>query len=284
MKSSSKILITVDVEDWYQVENLRPWFPPEKWPELISRVEKNTLKLLDLFDSFSKKISATFFVLGQLAEKKTDLIRQIKNKGHEVASHGYSHRLCNEMRYEDLKADLIKSKDLLENILGENIYGYRAPSFSINNQILDLIKECGYRYDSSYNSFDKHGRYGAICIDKYRLNGIAMALDDDFYELPISNLQIAGQIIPWGGGGYFRLLPFGVFKRGITRILNLKQAYLFYIHPWEIDPGQPKIKSAKGLSVWRHYINLEKTYGRLSTMISRFSDSEFLTCSQYLGI
>lgn len=285
-KPQKKILLTIDVEDWYQVENLRPWFPPGTWNQQHQRVENNTQRLLDLLDSTApinrKSPKATFFMLGWVAEKIPDLVREIHRRGHEIASHGYGHTMCNHLDLNDLKKDLTRSKSLLENIIGSEINGYRAPNFSINDRVLKTIQQAGYKYDSSYNNFSKHGRYGRLSINNNTKQGACIKFPNRFYELPISNLKLAKQIIPWGGGGYFRFMPFPIFKAGIKQILKQQEAYMFYLHPWEIDPDQPRVKKAKGLSAWRHYLNLDKTYGRLTKLITTFKHHNFMTCSQYI--
>jgi polysaccharide deacetylase family protein (PEP-CTERM system associated) len=275
-------LLTIDVEDYFQVENLRPVFPLSTWNEQKFRVETNTYRLLDLFDSFQIQIKATFFILGWLAQRLPNMVREIQKRGHEIASHGFSHLLCDQMADNDFIKDLETSKKLLEDITGIQVDGYRAPSFSISDQALTLIARSGYKYDSSYNSFEKHGRYGRISLKGHPKKEIAINWNSTIYELPISNMDLLGQVFPWGGGGYFRLLPFTFFRHGIRRILGTTDAYLFYMHPWEIDPGQPRIRQAKGLSAWRHYLNLDKTYRRIVKMISDFRHCDFLTCSQYL--
>jgi polysaccharide deacetylase family protein (PEP-CTERM system associated) len=276
------ILLTIDVEDWFQVENLRPWFPHSKWHSLPSRVEYNTLRLLDLLDSFAHEVKATFFILGQVAEKFPRLVLRIKDRGHEIASHGYNHLLNNQMEFEALQQDLHKSKVLLEDISGQPVLGYRAPCFSISDDILKAIQDAGYKYDSSYNSFERHGRYGTITINGQARRGIALHVMEGFFELPISNLDVWGQTLPWGGGGYFRIIPLKLFRAGVRRLLKREKAYILYLHPWEIDPDQPRLKEVKGWPALRHYINIDKTYDRLSKLIANFQDCEFLTCSQYL--
>ena len=216
------IMITIDVEDWFQVENFKPYIPFSTWNSCELRVEKNVHKLLDLFDSITvsnsinttntinainfrdsgisklkiqkvklpRRVRATFFILGWIAERLPNLVKEVWDRGHEVASHGYNHELCGSINHKDLKQDLIKSKKLLEDITGSEIYGYRAPSFSINDDILQIIEDCGYRYDSSYNSFGLHGRYGKINLNGQPKKGIAYKISDSFYEIPISNLKI----------------------------------------------------------------------------------------------
>jgi peptidoglycan-N-acetylglucosamine deacetylase len=341
MGKNNTILITVDVEDWFQVENFKKHIPFSSWSGYNLRVERNTHNLLDLFDSMKMNTSnqqlsvgcqpkvtlnpitrigsntegnprATFFVLGWVAERLPHLVKEIYNRGHEVASHGYSHDLCNELGRDDLRKDLSDSKKLLEDIIGARIYGYRAPSFSINSDIIKMLEECGYLYDSSYNSFGMHSRYGHLNISDLKKIGIASKLSDKFYELPVSNLvfkNLLGHdrskdcsnlkptesrnssnitnggnlIIPWGGGGYFRLIPLPVFKKGIDSILKRDKAYLFYIHPWEIDPEQPRVKEASLFFRFRHYTNLKCCRSKLVDLIKSFPVSVFSTCHQYIS-
>lgn len=287
-------------------------------------MEKNTHQLLDLLDSActsssihhpASSIQATFFILGWIAERLPHLVREIHNRGHEVASHGYNHELCNNSTFKDLSADLTHSKALLEDIIGDRIHGYRAPSFSINNDILTLIKESGYLYDSSYNSFGMHERYGQVDLTQYEKEGIASkiskiqnpqskiqhsASNDQnssslinkfkienskfkiLYELPISNISMGKRVLPWGGGGYFRLTPFPIFRLGIQSILRKENAYLFYCHPWEFDDKQPRVNEAAFFYKFRHYVNLDKTRSKLLKLIESFKDCSFISCKQYL--
>jgi polysaccharide deacetylase family protein (PEP-CTERM system associated) len=326
------ILLTIDVEDWFQVENFKQYIPFSSWSSCELRVERNTHRLLDLFDSIkldqsnrqlaissksnsesalsevvpersfpqaclvesgsnssetqqsseNKKIHATFFVLGWIAERLPKLVREIHSRGHEVASHGYFHTLCAKSARDDLKKDLVNSKRLLEDILGERILGYRAPGFSIDHDILQMVEDSGYAYDSSYNSFSINKRYGQLPLNGNGKQGIAFHISGSFYELPISNLTVGKGVVPWGGGGYFRLIPLRLFCLGAQAILNRDKAYVFYMHPWEIDPEQPKVNSACLLYRFRHYLNLNKTDSRLSNFVETFSQYPFMTCQQYL--
>jgi polysaccharide deacetylase family protein (PEP-CTERM system associated) len=323
---ASTILITIDVEDWFQVENFKQYIPFSTWSSYEFRVEKNVHRLLDLFDSCNlqpatrnmepgyelsaisyeesskKNIKATFFILGWLAKRLPHLVREIQVRGHEVASHGFDHNLCNEEPKDRLKQDLLDSKKLLEDITGVSVFGYRAPSFSISDDTLKVIEECGYLYDSSFNSFAMHGRYGKILLNSYIKKGISHQVSNDFFELPISNLEFnypisyqlpamsLGQndkkrfVLPWGGGAYFRIIPFSIFKRGVESILKKENAYLFYMHPWEIDPDQPRVGKASSSCKFRHYINLNRTFLKLTRFIEYFGQCRFVTCRQYLDI
>lgn len=303
-------LITIDVEDWFQVENFKKCISFSSWPHRELRVEQNTHNLLDLMDlvpfqplpnsqslptndeqpapvTFDMHPKATFFVLGWLAERLPNLIREIYSRGHEIASHGYNHRLCTECTREELTEDLTRSKKLLEDIIGAEIKGYRAPSFSVNEDILKLIGDCGYLYDSSYNSFSMHGRYGKMSLSSNGSKRIAIEIPKEgsnqiVYELPISNINVWKWTLPWGGGAYFRLISRPVFSMGIDLLLKRKGAYLFYMHPWEIDPDQPRVKAVPAFLKFRHYVNLKKTAGKLKNMLENFVNCNFTTCSRYL--
>ena len=299
-------LITIDVEDWFQVENFKPWIPFETWGRRELRIERNVHRLLDMFDAISLAPSptgsikptntltpatrsstlrpkATFFVLGWVAEKLPYLVREIVARGHEVASHGCNHVLLKKMTAAALRRDLSESRKRLEDTTGNSIRGFRAPSFAIDNDIIDIIAESGYYYDSSYNSFSLHGRYGKISLNGHTKIGIAHRTSDCFYELPISNLKFKDHVLPLGGGSYFRLIPYRVFRWGVKSILRNDCAYLFYLHPWEIDPEQPKVTAASLKYKFRQYTNLKPTYKKLKRLISDFRSSHFITCDQFIG-
>lgn len=204
------ILLTFDVEDWFQVENFKEYIPFSSWPSLERRVYSNTLTLLRFLDDAPVSIKATFFILGWVAERHPELVTEISKCGHEVASHGYEHNLCYQQNPDELYNDLVRSKKLLEDIVGQEVLGYRAPSFSITDSALLLVQKAGYKYDSSFNSYDKHGRYGTLTLPSgANANKPLYKIYPSFYEIPISNLYLAGTTIPWGGGDtldYYRLL------------------------------------------------------------------------------
>ncbi len=275
------ILITVDLEDWFQVENFKDYIQFSQWESREWRFENNTQNLLDLFDEC--QIKATFFIVGWNAEVSRHLIREIHMRGHEVASHGYYHQLCSKISVDALHEELSRSKTILEDIIGTEILGFRAPSFSINNQILILLKELGYTYDSSYNTFGLNSRYGKLDLTSFTPFGIAYKDSEGFYELPVSNLKLGNTIMPWGGGGYFRLFPKRVFGAGVKRILKKEGGYLFYIHPWEIDPEQPRLTEVNFFFRLRHYTNLKTNKARLSDFLTSFQDCSFMTCQEYIA-
>lgn len=292
MNPTPSILITIDVEDWFQVENFKPWISYDSWDGRELRVERNVHNLLDLFDGISlnepghsdlsTSPKATFFILGWIAQRLPRLVREIHKRGHEVASHGFSHTLCSSQPLDDLKRDLTESRRLLEEIIGAPIQGYRAPSFSINDDILRVIEDAGYFYDSSYNSFGLNSRYGHVNLSDTPKNGVLFKVSSGFFELPVSNLKIGRAVLPLGGGGYFRLLPFPAFQLGVRRVLQKENAYLFFLHPWEIDSGQPRVEEASLSFKFRHYVNLGTTQSKLKRLITSFPQARFLTCRRFV--
>jgi polysaccharide deacetylase family protein (PEP-CTERM system associated) len=274
------ILITVDLEDWFQVENLRPVFPQSSWDMCESRIERNTRPLLDLFDKH--RVRTTFFVLGLIAERFPGLVREVQFRGHEIASHGHSHRLCTELPKEAVHNDLKRSKALLEDTIGRQVLGYRAPSFSITSELVEVLNDVGHQYDSSYNSFDFNRRYGKINGQFCALGRHCLEADNGIVEIPLSNLKLGGRNLSWSGGGFFRFWPTPVFEAGVSRILRDKGMYVLYCHPWEIDPAQPRVSGIGRVNSFRHYCNLDKTLGRLDHFISRFRHCNFMTCTTYV--
>ena len=265
------------------MENFKGYIPFSSWSSFDLRVEANTHRILDLLDGFAFNPKATFFILGWIAKRVPGLVLEIHDRGHEVASHGVSHHLCTLLSLSELSEDLSASRKFLEDLTGEGVYGYRAPSFAVNNQILNLIHQAGYLYDSSYNSFAMHGRYGRLDFSQSEKLGTAFKPYPDFFELPVSNLNIGKQIFPLGGGGYFRLLPFQLFKQGMNAVLTKDDAFVFYSHPWEFDPDQPRVKQATKGVRFRHYTNLARTRKKFHSLIDSFPWCEFPTCKNYIG-
>lgn len=271
--------MTVDVEDYFQVSAFEGRVCRTEWPAFESRVCRNTERLLAIFEEAG--VSATFFVLGWVAERFPDLVRRIRLGGHELASHGYEHRLVYELTPQQFRDDLRRAKAALESAAGVPILGYRAPSYSITRAslwALDVLVEEGYVYDASIYPIH-HDRYGIPDWPRHvhRLDRPAGAI----WELPGSTVRWAGMNFPIGGGGYFRLLPYGWTRLGIERVnASEGQPAIFYLHPWEIDPGQPRI-AAGGLTQVRHYGNLSKTETRLRRMLHQF---RFGRVSDVLGL
>jgi polysaccharide deacetylase family protein (PEP-CTERM system associated) len=267
MSVSTLNAMTVDVEDFFHVSAFESIIDPSQWKEYQPRVDFNTRRLLDLFAKYNVK--ATFFVLGWVAERYPELISEIHRQGHEIASHGYSHRRATTQTRKEFYEDVKRSKDHLENLFGERITGYRAPSFSIgydNEWAFEVLSELDFGYSSSTYPV-KHDLYGTPDWPRFvykRKEGIV--------EIPIPTLKLLGKQTPIGGGGYFRLYPYGLTKFLVSSYLKKeKQPYSFYFHPWEIDHEQPRLSHAPLKSKFRHYVNLHKTYGKLERLLQDFS-------------
>jgi polysaccharide deacetylase family protein (PEP-CTERM system associated) len=259
-------VMSIDVEDWFQVENLKSAIARGTWDERELRVERNTDRMLELMDEHGVK--STCFILGWVAEKVPHLVDRIAAAGHEIASHGYGHELIYNQSRDAFAADIHRSKTFLEDRTGQPVRGYRAPSFSITDWAIDVLHEQGFTYDSSSFPTVAHDRYG-------RLSGMAAGrpivdLPIGMTEVCISCLKLGRRGVPWGGGGYFRLLPYPVFRRGVARILAVRQPYVFYIHPWEIDAGQPRVAGLKRSHRFRHYVNLDKGERRFAALLRDF--------------
>ncbi len=260
-----------DIEDWFQVENLRSKFPTETWSTQELRVKENTERILELLDKHS--IKATFFILGNIAERVPELVKQIHRSGHEVASHGYGHILNYKLSKEELYNDLKISKEILEEITDEEVIGYRAPSFSINDDLLYILKDLCYKYDSSLNPFALHDRYGDIETDK-KLSEVFLH-ESGITEFPMPLVKVYGIRIPISGGGYFRIFPLGLFKKLVRKYFSNHDICVFYMHPWEIDSEQPRVNGIKLNYKFRHYYGLDKTYEKFDDFIKFCKDSGY---------
>ena len=269
MNSDIKNVLTIDVEDYFHVAALSKSIKQEEWDTISPRVSNNIHQLLDLFDEHNVK--ATHFVLGWVAERFPDLVREIDNRGHEVASHGYSHQLVYTQTPAVFESETRDSKNLLEDIIGKPVHGYRAASYSITKKslwALDILADLGFKYDSSIFP---------IVHDKYGIKGspgfphiLETPNKRTLVEYPLSIFRILGQSIPVAGGGYFRLYPYWLSRYFYQKINQQHAPFVFYMHPWEIDPDQPRV-DASLLSRFRHYNNLDKGYQRLSRLLSDFS-------------
>jgi polysaccharide deacetylase family protein (PEP-CTERM system associated) len=260
--------MTVDVEDYFQVSAFAKTVSYDQWPSFESRVCGNTERLLEIFDAAG--IRATFFVLGWVAERFPALVRSIHQAGHEVASHGYAHGLVYDATPAAFRDDLRRAKDAIESAAGARVSGYRAPSYSIVDRslwALDVLVSEGYHYDSSIYPI-RHDRYGIPTWPRHihrveRAGGV-------IWELPGSTVRRAGMNLPIGGGGYFRMLPYRWTSSGIRALNEVEgRPAIFYLHPWEIDPGQPRI-SAPIVSRLRHYTNVDQMETRLRRLIAEF--------------
>lgn len=257
--------LSFDIEDWFQVENLKSAIAREQWDKAELRVEASTRRILAILRESGAH--ATFFILGWVAERCPALVADIDRAGHEVASHGYGHRLVYDMTPEAFREDLLKSKRILEGIVKKPVIGYRAPSFSItprNLWALDVLKETGFEYDSSIFPVSLHDRYGfAGCATQ------PFVWPNGLVEVPLAVYRLGRLSLPAAGGGYFRLFPYGYFRRIFEHLNRRNEAVTFYMHPWELDPGQPRVK-VPWFYGFRHYVNLDKTEGRLRGLLKDF--------------
>lgn len=267
MKSDVFNAMTVDVEDFFHVSAFESVISPSQWKDYQPRVDTNTRRLLDLFAK--KEVKSTFFVLGWVAERYPDLIKEIHSQGHEVASHGYAHKRVILLSRDEFLQDIKRSKNHLEDLLGEQIIGYRAPSFSIgysNEWAFEVLAELGFKYSSSTYPV-KHDLYGTPDWPRFAYNR-----PENIIEIPIPTLRLMGKQIPIGGGGYFRLYPYKLTQKLVFKYLRQeKQPYSFYFHPWEIDADQPRLKNAPLKSRFRHYVNLHRTEAKLIRLLDDFN-------------
>ena len=258
--------LTVDVEDYFQVSALAPHIERQSWESRPCRVERNVQRLLELFAQHNAH--ATFFTLGWIAERYPGLVRDIVAQGHELASHGYSHLRATEQSRSEFDADVRRAKALLESIGGCAVRGYRAPSFSIdhsNDWAFDVLVEAGYSYSSSVYPV-RHDHYGMPDAPRF-----AYRSRPGLLEVPLSTTQWLGRNLPASGGGYFRLAPYSLSRWALRRVNTVdNQPAIFYLHPWEIDPDQPRVPGTSLKTRFRHYLNLRKTEQRLVRLLSDF--------------
>jgi polysaccharide deacetylase family protein (PEP-CTERM system associated) len=312
--------LTIDVEDYFQVHAFSHIIRYEDWGKFESRVEVNTRRILDILvdpsslqtpnspragDPYGPEaehrtpVRATFFCLGWIAERYPLLIKEIQAQGHEIACHGYAHRLIYHYSKEEFKEDIHKAKGILEDIIGQEVLGYRAPSYSITNNskwALEMLAEEGFKYDSSIFPI-QHDFYGIFDAPRFpfvvSLNGngcpefnpplstpnseLRMLNSDppkpqSIIEFPLSTVRVGKFNLPISGGGYFRLFPYFMIKKGLDRINQIEgQPFIFYLHPWELDPDQPRIQEVGLRSRFRHYINLNKTESRFKKLLRDFT-------------
>ena len=261
--------MTVDVEDYYQVEAFSHQVSLSDWPNYEGRVERNVERLLQLLADHD--VHGTFFTLGWIAERYPELIKRIVDAGHELASHGYDHTRVDQQSPEEFRPDTRKTKQRLEDLGGVEVRGYRAASFSVSDKTpwaFKILADEGYRYSSSIYPI-RHDLYGMPSAPRF-----AHAPDENssIIEVPITTVSLLNRKLPCGGGGYFRLYPYA-FSRWAMRRVNGKdhQPCVFYLHPWEIDPGQPRMPNLSAKTRIRHYLNLRHMEDRLHRLLSDFA-------------
>lgn len=261
--------MTIDVEDYFQVSAFASHIPRKSWETISCRVERNIDRILSLLDE--KQAKATFFTLGWIAERYPSMVKHIVSNGHELASHGWAHQRVSDQKPQEFLDDIVRSKALLEDISGQQILGYRAPSFSINSNTLwalDLLEESGYRYSSSIYPIH-HDHYGMPSAPRFAFypknNG-------GLLEVPVTTVCLFNRNIPAGGGGYFRLWPYAFSHWLLQRLNRLEnRSAIFYFHPWEIDYEQPRQQGLNVKTRFRHYVNLRRMEGRVKALTRDFS-------------
>jgi polysaccharide deacetylase family protein (PEP-CTERM system associated) len=258
--------LTIDVEDYFQVSAMAPYVPRAEWDSMPCRIERNMDLILSMLAA--RDVKATFFTLGWIAERYPAVVKRISDEGHELASHGYGHHRASEQDPAAFREDIRRAKHILEDISGREVKGYRAPSFSIGKTNLwafDCLLETGYRYSSSVYPV-KHDHYGMPDAPRF-----AYEPRPGLFEIPMTTSRVMNRNLPAGGGGYFRLMPYSVSKWLIHRVNRLDhEPALFYFHPWEVDPEQPRVSEADAKAKFRHYLNLHRTEARLKRLLSDF--------------
>ncbi|MGB6361209.1 MAG: XrtA system polysaccharide deacetylase [Thermoanaerobaculia bacterium] len=271
---------SVDVEDYFQVEAFAGAVSRSDWESFEPRVESNTRRVLELLDR--KQVKATFFVLGWVAERFPGLVREIASQGHELGAHGYDHRPVTDLTREEFRQDTGRSKRILEDLIGSEVIGYRAPTYSIVRKTLwalDILLEEGYRYDSSIFPI-LHDRYGIPSAARFP-GVVSQNGSSSLFEFPISTVHILGGNLPFVGGGYLRQYQMRFILWGMRRVNTVeRQPVIVYVHPWEMDPDQPDL-AVGAMSRLRHYRNLDQTEQRLDLLMDRF---RFTTVREVLGL
>ena len=257
---------SIDVEDWFQVAAFARHIDRKDWDSLECRVERNVDLLLQTLDKHGVK--ATFFTLGWIAQRYPALIKRIVAGGHELASHGYGHHMIHELGEQLFREDVVRAKGLLEDLGGAPVIGYRAPSFSVGRDTLwalDVLAQTGHQYSSSIYPI-KHDLYGMPEAPRFAHQRSGLL------EIPATSIRLRERNFPASGGGYFRLLPYSVSRWSLKRVNQVDgEAAVFYCHPWEIDPGQPRMHHASAKSRFRHYVNQGRMLGKIDRLLGDFA-------------
>lgn len=259
---------TVDLEDWF----CSPFSSLSDWDSHEIRVERATYQLLELLEKRSAK--ATFFILGWIAEKRQQLVKDISRHGHEIASHGYAHRLVYTLTPSEFRNDIRRSKEILEQLTGSQIFGYRAPCFSITEWGLEILREEGYTYDASVGRGHPH----SVDPSSDLLSDKAYQWSNGLWELPMPYYRFGPLTLPCGGGGYFRLYPYSIYKRMIQENLRKRDSFIYYIHPADLDPEQPRLLHYSYQDSFKRYYGLNRTYGKIKRLLRDFRWSSIQDC------
>jgi len=258
--------LTIDVEDYFQVSAFAPYIRRDEWDSRECRVERNVNQILDLLAR--RGTQATFFTLGWVAERYPQIVRRIVAEGHELASHGYGHQRASDLDAHAFEDDVTRAKRILEDIGGAPVLGYRAPSFSIgtgNLWAFDVLAKAGYRYSSSIYPI-AHDHYGMPDSPRF-----AYRVGSGLLEVPVTTVRLMNRNLPSSGGGYFRLLPYAMSRWLIGRVNSTdREPAVFYFHPWEIDPGQPRVAGIDAKTRFRHYVNIPRMESKLQLLLEDF--------------
>ncbi len=258
--------LTIDVEDYFQVSAFAPYIKRSDWDSRECRVERNIERILAMLSE--RDVKATFFTLGWIAERYPQMVRQIVDQGHELASHGYGHERASDLSREAFRSDVDRAKKILEDLAGKPVQGYRAPSFSIgtgNLWAFDSLAQAGYRYSSSIYPI-AHDHYGMPDSPRF-----AYRVGTGLLEIPVTTLRLMNRNMPSSGGGYFRLLPYSVTRWMLRRVNQQdREAAIFYFHPWEIDADQPRIDGIDARTRFRHYVNIDRMESKLRQLLVDF--------------
>lgn len=272
--------LTIDVEDYFQVSAFAPYIKRSEWDTRECRIERNVGRILDML--LERETKATFFTLGWIAERYPSLIRRIVAEGHELASHGYGHERASDLTESTFYEDIRVAKQILEDMCGVEVKGYRAPSFSIgvgNLWAFDSLVRAGYQYSSSVYPI-QHDHYGMPDSPRF-----AYQVRPGLLEIPITTLRVLDRNLPSSGGGYFRLLPYAMSRWMLNRVNSGdQQPGIFYFHPWEIDVDQPRIDGVDSKTRFRHYVNISRMEGKIQQLLGDFKwgrmDEVFLKNTQ----
>jgi len=273
-------LATFDIEDWFHAENVRSVLPTTDPDSLEGRLEPNAHALLDILAD--AEVRSTMFVLGWVAERYPDVVRRIVADGHEVASHTHLHRNLNKLPRDEVARELAQAKDALEQVTGLAVRGVRAPNFSVSDDVLDVLEEAGYWYDSSYFGFEQHDRYGRISatIDA---NAPVVEVRPGLLEIQMTRVPMGPLMVPWAGGAYFRLIPYPVFRRGVAKQLRSTSWFTFYLHPWELDAEETAPAGMARSLRFRAYTGRSRVIRDLRRLVDEFGSSRIDEALRGLG-
>ncbi len=272
-----KCIFSIDVEDWFHILDTPSTPKISEWSSLPSIVEKNFIKLLDILSA--KNIYATCFFLGWIAEKMPGLVKEASNRGHEIASHGYSHRLVYEMTEQEFFQDILISKDIIENIIGHSVLGYRSAGFSVTEEtpwFFDKLIEAGYRYDTSV--FPASREHGGLKSNTYKPYAVGKK-SKEIIEFPITIAEILGKRLCFFGGGYLRFFPYFLIKKMTSNVLKENRPVIFYVHPREIDPDHPRLPMSMRRR-FKSYVNIKTTEQKIIKLLDEF---EFATFEKFMN-